>query len=161
MKALIIGCPGSGKSTFARKLQGVTGLPLCHLDMLFWNSDKTTVPRDVFDSRLEKVLAGDAWIIDGNYGRTMERRLKYCDTVFFLDLPTERCLANIRARRGAPRPDMPWVEQEPDAEFEFYVKKFYEKQRPQIIDLLQLHKNKNIYVFKSHEETDEYIKSLK
>ncbi len=161
MRALIIGCPGSGKSTFARKLQNATGVPLCHLDMLFWNSDKTTVPRDVFDSRLEKVLAGDAWIIDGNYGRTMEHRLMNCDTVYFLDLPTELCLAGIRARMGASRPDMPWVEQEPDEEFEAYVKEFHKQQRPQIISLLQLHKDKNIHVFKSHEETDEYIKSLK
>ncbi len=161
MRALIIGCPGSGKSTFARKLHGVTGLPLCHLDLLFWNSDKTTVTSDVFDSRLEKVLAGDAWIIDGNYGRTMERRLKYCDAVYFLDLPTELCLAGIRARMGTPRPDMPWVEQEPDGEFEAYVKEFYTQQRPQIISLLQLYKDINIHVFKSHEETDEYIESLK
>ena len=109
-RALIVGCPGSGKSTFARRLRDVTGLPLHYLDRLYWNADKTHVSREVFDARLEEILIQERWIIDGNYARTLARRLERCDAVFFLDYPVEVCLEGIALRRGAPREDMPWVE---------------------------------------------------
>lgn len=160
-KVLVIGCPGGGKSTFARRLRDVTGLPLIHLDLLYWNSDKTTVTREVFDSRLEKVLAEDAWIIDGNYARTMERRLQKCDTVYFLDLPTETCLAGIWARVGTSRPDMPWVEQDTDREFVEFVKNFFAENRPKILKLLETYGNKNILVFNNHAEAEEHLQALK
>ena len=108
-KAIVIGCPGSGKSTFSRALHEKTYLPLFHLDMMYWNADKTTVEKSVFLQRLSEVLAQDTWIIDGNYGSTMEMRLKECDTVFFLDFPYEVCLDGLLKRRGKPRTDMPWV----------------------------------------------------
>ena len=160
-RAVVIGCPGSGKSTFARALRDITGLPLCHLDMLFWNKDKTTVSRELFDRQLDGVLSEPEWIIDGNYGRTMERRLKVCDTVFFLDLPTELCLEGIRKRRGKPRPDMPWTEEGQDEEFERFVRDFYTQNRPQITELLEIYKDKNITVFKTHAEAESYLQSLK
>ena len=107
-KALIIGSPGSGKSTFARALHEATGLPLIHLDNLFWNADKTNVEKEVFLARLEDALQRERWIIDGNYLSTMDKRLAACDTVFFLDYPVDVCLEGIRQRQGQPRPDMPW-----------------------------------------------------
>ena len=73
-KAIIIGCPGSGKSTFARKLRDTTGLPLYYLDMLWHKPDKTTVPEDEFDASLQDILKRDRWIIDGNYQRTLAVR---------------------------------------------------------------------------------------
>ena len=86
-KVIVIGCPGSGKSTFSRALSQKTDLPLFHLDMLYWNADRTTVEKSVFLSRLSEILSLDKWIIDGNYNRTVEMRLKECDTVFLFDLP--------------------------------------------------------------------------
>ncbi len=76
-KVIVIGCPGSGKSTFSRSLHKKTGIPLHYLDMMYWNADKTTVEKSVFRERLAAVLATDAWIIDGNYGSTMELLEKY------------------------------------------------------------------------------------
>ena len=111
-KVIIIGCPGSGKSTFGRKLCKALGLTLYHLDMLYWNKDGTTVNREFFDEQLLKVMKEPSWIIDGNYLRTMEMRLKECDTVFFLDYPAEVCLDGIQERKGQKRSDMPWVENE-------------------------------------------------
>ena len=136
-KILIIGCPGSGKSTLARALQEKTGLPLCHLDMLYWNADKTVVEKPVFLDRLSRVLATDRWIIDGNFSSTMEMRLAACDTVIFLDYPTDLCIESVRARRGKPRPDLPWIEQEEDAEFMAYIKGFAIERRPQILALFE------------------------
>ena len=89
-KIIVIGCPGSGKSTFARKLRDITGLPLYYLDMIWHKPDKTTVTREEFDTELEKILEKDSFIIDGNYGRTLEKRFLCCDTVFLFDLPTTK-----------------------------------------------------------------------
>ena len=84
-KAIIIGCPGSGKSTFARALAEKTGLPIFHLDNMFWNADRTHVEKPVFLERLRTAMAQDSWIIDGNYNSTMELRMEAADTVFLLD----------------------------------------------------------------------------
>ncbi len=159
-KVIIIGCPGSGKSTFGKKLNKVTGLPLYHLDMMYWNGDKTTVKKDVFLDRLQKVLSSPEWIIDGNYKSIMDMRLKKCDTVFFLDYPTDICLEGVRARRGEPRSDMPWFETDTlDEEFISYIENFNSETRPQIMDLLNKYSNKNITVFRTREESQEYLNS--
>ena len=84
-KVIVIGCPGSGKSTFSRALHNITGVSLYHLDMLYWNADRTTVSKEVFRARLAEIIAKDSWIIDGNYGSTLELRMQACDTVVFLD----------------------------------------------------------------------------
>ena len=82
-RVMVIGCPGSGKSTFSKALHEITKLPLYHLDMMYWNSDRTTLERDVFNKRLFDTVRKDKWIIDGNYGSTIEIRLQACDTVVF------------------------------------------------------------------------------
>ena len=160
-KILVIGCPGSGKSTFARALQNLTGLPLIHLDMLYWNADKTTVSRDIFDERLQEILQKNAWIIDGNYARTMEKRLQNCDTVFFLDLPAQVCLLSVRGRIGTKRSDLPWIETEEDTEFMEYIRAFSTEQRPGILSLLQKYSNVNVVTFHSREEVDAYLENQK
>ena len=90
LKTIVIGSPGAGKSTFARKLRDVTGLPLYYLDMLWHKPDQTTISREMFDAQLNEILKKDRWIIDGNYQRTLEMRLKACDTVFLLDFPQKQ-----------------------------------------------------------------------
>ena len=108
-RIMVIGCPGSGKSTFSGKLHKLTGIPLFHLDLMNWNSDRTCVDKAVFLERLSNTIQKDEWIIDGNYGSTMELRLKACDTVVFLDYPLNVCLDGIKERRGKARTDMPWI----------------------------------------------------
>ena len=75
-KIIIIGCTGSGKSTFATKLQKIVNLPLVHLDNVWWKPDRTHISREEFDKRLEEILSGDKWIVDGFYSRTLERRIE-------------------------------------------------------------------------------------
>jgi len=94
-KVIVIGCPGSGKSTFSKALHDATGLPLYHLDMMHWNADGTHVPKCTFMERLHQVLEKESWIIDGNYGSTMELRIQFCDTIFFLDYPLNICIDGI------------------------------------------------------------------
>ncbi len=156
-RVIVIGCPGSGKSTFARALHQKTGIPLFHLDMLYWNANKTSVEKEVFLQRLNEVLTKDSWIIDGNYGSTMEMRINECDTVFFLDFPLEVCLDGLASRRGKPRSDMPWVEEGNDEEFIEFVKSYNTESRPKVLELLKKYSNKNIVVFHSRNEASEYI----
>lgn len=159
-KVIVIGCPGSGKSTFARALAEKTSLPLCHLDMLYWNADKTTVEKARFQERLQAVLNTEAWIIDGNYNGTMELRLSLCDTVFFLDYQTEVCLDGVYARVGKPRTDMPWTETEVDAEFLSFIKDYASESRPKVLTLLQKHPEKHIFIFRSRTDAEEYLQTV-
>ena len=156
-KVIVIGCPGSGKSTFARALQEKTGIPLYHLDMLYWNADRTVVEKAVFLSRLAAVMAEEAWIIDGNYASTMEQRMAACDTVIFLDYPVEVCLDGIRARRGKPRSDMPWIETEEDAEFTLFVKNYKEQQKPAVLELFKKYGDKEIIILESREQANKFL----
>ena len=155
---MIIGCPGSGKSTFARKLRDMTNLPLYYLDMLFWNADRTTVDKEVFQQRLEEILQKDQWIIDGNYNRTIELRLQHCDMVFFLDYPTEVCMEGVRTRFGKEREDIPWVEKEVDEEFMEFIQNFQENSKPKILALLEKYSDKKIITFHSRNEAEEYLR---
>ena len=158
-KVIVIGSPGAGKSTFARKLRDKTGLPLYYLDMLYHNPDKTTVSRDEFDARLTEILESDQWIVDGNYQRTIPLRFKKCDTIFFFDVPLEECLEGATARIGTKREDMPWVEEVFDEEFKQYIIDFPKDQLPLIYDLISKHENdKEIIVFKSRTEADDWLK---
>lgn len=161
-KAIVIGPSGAGKSTFSRKLASATGLPLHHLDLIWHKPDKTTVTRDEFDAVLEGILAGDEWILDGHFNRTLERRLLACDTVFFLDLSLEECLAGVEARIGKERPDMPWQEKEFDPEFRAWIMDFHKTKLPLLYELLEKYREgRNIVTFKSHAEADAYIEKLK
>ena len=156
-KIIVIGCPGSGKSRLSRALHNKTGIPLYHLDMMYWNADKTTVEKSAFLERLSAVLEKDRWIIDGNYGSTMELRMAACDTVIFLDYPREVCLDGIKERRGKPRSDMPWIETEEDAEFIEFIKNYNEQQKPKVLELLEKCSDKNIVIFKSREEANAFL----
>lgn len=159
-KIIVIGCPGSGKSTFAIKLHEITKTPLFHLDMMYWNPDKTTVDKSVFLDKLSQLLDEEDWIIDGNYSSTLEVRLKKCDTVFFLDFPTEVCIEGIRSRRGKSRPDMPWIENEEDEEFLEFVRNFISDTRPYVNSLLEKYSDKDIHVFKSREDAEYFLCKL-
>lgn len=157
-RVLVIGCPGSGKSTFSRRLRDATGLPLCHLDLLWHRADKTTCSREEFDRKLGEVLARERWIIDGNYLRTMRPRLERCDTVFFFDLPVRDCLAGVEARIGKPREDMPWVEQEFDPEFRQFILDFPRDRVPVIYALLEEYREgRTVVTFPSRKAADQWL----
>ena len=160
-KVIIIGCPGSGKTTFAEKLNKSTGLPLYYLDTIWHKPDKTHITREDFDEKIKEIFCENKWIIDGNYKRTIEMRLKECDTVFLFDLPTEVCLQGVTERIGKGRYDLPWLETELDPEFKTFIEQFPYDTLPYIYELLDKYKdNKNIIIFKSRNDADECISKV-
>lgn len=161
MKAIVIGCPGSGKSTFAKKLSEYTNTPLCYLDRMNWNSDKTTVSRDIFDKRLSEVLQNDEWIIDGNYMRTMEMRMAKADVIYLFDLPTEVCIDGVRERLGKKHEDLPWIETEIDDDFINFIKDFRTESLPKIYELISKNSSKKIIIFRSRHDSEKYLQTIK
>ena len=139
LKIIVIGCPGAGKSTFSRQFSKLTHIPLYYLDML-WHK----------------------WIIDGNYLRTLELRIKECDTVFLLDYPLDVCLFGVRSRIGKEREDMPWIEEEFDEEFKQWIIDFSKDQLPQIYNLIKKYQNnKEIHIFYSRKQAQQYLENFK
>ena len=158
-RIVIIGCPGAGKSTFARKLAAKTGLPLHYLDMIWHRADRTVIGREEFDRQLVKLVTEDEWIIDGNYARTLPKRLAHCDTVFFFDLPLEICIEGAKSRLGKERVDMPWVDDEMDLEFLQWIIDFPRDVVPEIEHHLR-NFDKPIIRFHSRDEADNFIETF-
>ena len=97
--------------------------------------------------------------MDGNYARTLETRLRFCDTVFFFDLPTEVCLAGAAARVGKRHEDLPWIEESLDPEFRQYILDFRKDRLPQMRETLKnAPPGVKTVVFRSREETEEYLR---
>lgn len=160
-KVIVIGCPGSGKTTFAEKLNKCTGLPLYYLDAVWHKPDRTHITREEFDKRISEIFTTDEWIIDGNYKRTIEILLKECDTVFLFDLPTDVCLQGAAERVGKGRHEMPWIETEFDPEFRRFIEDFPKDTLPYIYKLLEKYnKDKEIIIFHSRKEADKFIERL-
>lgn len=109
-RVLVIGSPGSGKSTLATELARRTGLPLIHLDQEHWRPGWIEPAKEEWRQRVAELAALDQWIIDGNYGGTLELRLAHADTVIDLEFPAWLCVWRILKRVatsfGRVRPDM-------------------------------------------------------
>lgn len=167
-KVLIIGNAGSGKSTFAKRLAEKSSLPLVHLDKLYWRGNWDHLTREEFDTVLQAELEKPEWIIDGNFNRTLPHRLKYCDTVFFFDLPTVTCLWGITKRvlqsYGKTREDMGGncperFDKQKPALYK-NVLHFNKQHRRGYYQLLGKTENVNVIVFKSRKAVNEYLKEI-
>ena len=160
-RIIVIGCPGSGKSTFSRKLREITGLPLYYLDMIWHKEDGNTVSKEEFDKKLTSILQQDRWIIDGNYQRTLGMRLERCDTVFLLDYPLEVCLSGAEARIGTKREDLPWQEEALDPEFRQWILDFPRDRLPGLYQWVEEYRDKrNVVIFKKRQEADAFMEEL-
>jgi adenylate kinase family enzyme len=108
-RVVIMGRGASGKSTFARSLGEITGLPVVELDKVFWRPGLVATPRDEWVAVQDLLVAKDGWIIDGDLGQVdvVETRLRAADTVIFLDFSFS-CCAHRAIRRSRERFDFWW-----------------------------------------------------
>lgn len=166
-RVLIIGNAGSGKSTFAKKLAKRTGLPLIHLDRLYWQGNWEHLSREEFDNILQEELEKPQWIMDGNFNRTIPHRLQYCDTVFFFDIPTPVCLWGVTKRilqsYGKTRADMGGncPERFDRQKVALYrnVLTFNRQHRADYYDMLRSAEAKMV-VFRSRRQADQYLQNM-
>ena len=159
-KIIVLGCPGGGKSEFSKRLHDISGLPLIHLDNVWWKPDRSHISREEFDRKLDEILQGDKWILDGDYSRTYEVRFQACDTVFFLDYGFEECLNGIKERVGKERRDIPWIEQELDPELVKQVENYSILNRPVVLALIEKYSGKNNFIFRSRAEAGAWMSRL-
>jgi len=97
-RVVVTGVAGSGKSTFAVALARRTGLPVIHLDLHFWKPGWVEPSEDEWRTVQQRVLAGYAWIADGNYSETLALRLELADTLVVLDMPWWLCAGRALLR---------------------------------------------------------------
>ena len=90
-KVILIGSGGSGKSTLARQLGNKLNIKVHHLDALFWKPNWEGVPKEEQRTVQNELVKEDEWIIDGNYGGTMDIRMNAADTIIFLDIHRTIC----------------------------------------------------------------------
>lgn len=163
---MIIGSPGAGKSTFARMLCGILNIKVYHIDCLFWKSGWESISHEELKEKLYEVVSSESWIIDGNYSKTIDIRLKDADTVIFLDIGLLTCLWSIVKRRlihhGKTRPDMAEGCYEVlRLEFIWYVACFPFKKRKGIYTRLsQCANEKKVVILRSRKEMKEFLNSL-
>lgn len=162
-RILIIGNSGAGKSTFAVKLAKKLNLPLIHLDKIRHTGNWQTVSKEEFNRILQTELEKPEWIIDGNYRRTIPHRLKYCDTVFYLDFPAITCLYGVFTRlikyRGKTRPDMGGnCPERFDWEFTKYVINYNKNYRKENYEMFNNADGVELIVFKSRKDIKKYLK---
>jgi adenylate kinase family enzyme len=162
-KVLVIGSSGAGKSTFARRLGERTGLPVIHLDTLYWRAGWVATPPGEFDPAVDALLAHDRWIIDGNYSRTLERRLAACDTVIFLDPPRRVCLWRALKRQvrylGRARPDMaPGCRERLTWEFVRWIWTYPRLRRPKILGMLREREgDREVVILRSSADVERFL----
>jgi adenylate kinase family enzyme len=166
-RVLVIGCGGSGKSTLARELGERTGLPVVHLDAHYWRPGWVQTPTEEWRVAVDAMLAGDAWIMDGNYSGTLDARLARCDTVVFLDLPRRVCLGGVIGRwwrfRGTTRPDLnDGCPEQMSWEFLRWVWNYPARSRPKVLEkLAALDGSKRVVVLRSRSAIAEFLYALR
>lgn len=168
-RVLVMGCSGSGKSTFAMALSAKLGLPFVSLDSLFWKPGCVESSAEEFGPKVAAAAAGDAWVIDGNFTRdgAGELRRARADTVFWFDLPRWTCLAGvvrrIAASHGRVRPEMaPGCPERFDPDFLRYVWRFRATQRPKLLAYLaDLRPDQRLVTFRRRRQAAAFLAGVR
>lgn len=162
-KILVIGSGGAGKSTFAQRLGEVLKLEVIHLDSLYWSPGWVEMPKDKWRTIVEELVKRDSWIIDGNYGGTLDIRLAACDGVIFLDVPRLICLRRVLKRvalyRKESRPDMAAeCPERLNVEFIKYIWDYPRKRKPRLVEKLESYsQTKAVIILKSQAEIERFL----
>ena len=167
-RVLVIGCPGAGKTTFAKQLAAKTGLPLIHLDFYYHDKSKNYYAqenKETWFAHVRQLMKPDEWIMDGNYSSTFPERFEKADTIIFFDFPLHLRLYGIFKRRWQfrkkVRDDMPegWCEAITWEFFKFVWN--FENYRPRITNVLNQRTSKKVIVFKTRAQAQRYLDKIK
>lgn len=160
-KIILVGSSGSGKSYYARKLADLTGYPLIHLDNEFWQPNWVKTPKDEWVGKQQAMIAGDTWIIDGNYNSTLELRFSAAELIVFLDISRWVCLFAAWKRHGQKRSDLPgYLDEKFDWEFLTFLKWIWEfprKHKSRILTLHEKYAEKPFLIIPSRRYMDQLL----
>jgi adenylate kinase family enzyme len=167
-RVLVMGSSGSGKSTFARRLSNLTGLPFVSLDALYWQPGWQPSEPEAFGLKAREATNGPGWVMDGNYmgSGAGELRRELADTVIWFDLPRYVCMTGIMKRiigsYGRVRPEMaPGCPERIDLEFIHYVWTFRQQQRPKLLEFFEaLRTDQDLICFNRRKQADDYLAGL-
>ncbi len=163
-RVLVLGGCGSGKSTFARRLGDLTGLPVVHLDHEYFSPGWVEPDRDVWVGRLSEIAARESWIIDGNHVRkAFAQRRERAEVAILLDMPTWRCMWRVIKRvvawNGRVRSDMaPGCAEHFDPKFFWYTLRYRATQLPVILEALRAFRGE-LVTLRSPAEVEAYLRS--
>jgi adenylate kinase family enzyme len=166
-RVIVIGSGGSGKSTLAARLGEAAGLPVHHLDALYWRPGWVAPPPEEWKATVAALAARPAWIMDGNYGGTLDERLAACDTAVFLDLPRTVCMARVIRRslryRGRSRPDMaPGCPEQVTGEFLRWIWRYPIDRRPTVLrKLAAVAHEKRVVRLRSTREVERFLDEVR
>lgn len=162
-KVLVVGSGGSGKTTVAKTLAARAGLPLVHLDRLFWHPGWVRTPDDEWDRVIGDLVRQDAWVMDGNYGRTLEVRLAAADAVVFLDRSPLVCTWRLVKRRFSyqrqVRPDVaPGCPEHLTWEFMWWVWTYRIRRRPALLRRLkEVRDTKQVFILQTEIDVEHFL----
>jgi adenylate kinase family enzyme len=165
-RILVIGAGGAGKSTLAARLAERTGLPLIHLDGLYWKPGWVEPSKSEWSATIDRLLAKDRWVMDGNYGGTIVRRMEACDLAIFLDLPRHVCVRRVIARwrrhRGRSRPEMAaGCPERFSWKFLWWIWTYPTQRKPVVLEqLAQLRPDQRAIVLSSQDEIETFLRSI-
>ena len=166
-KIAVIGSSGAGKSRLSRSMGEILGLPVIHLDKKYWLPGWTEPPKDVWRSRVQELVKRDRWIMDGNFGGTMEIRIAAADTVVFLDMPRTLCIWRTIKRvityRKETRPDMAdGCDEKFDLKFLKWIWDFPDRTRPRILEWLStVEGQKPVFRLRSRNDVARFLDDLR
>jgi len=161
-KITIIGCAGSGKTTFAKKLSKKLDLPLHTIDSIYYRENWEKLSQDELRDKLVSIMKTDGWIIDGQYTKHIPLRLEFVDTVIFFDISKLIAIQRIlkryvmqkigkETRLGNNKVHFPWHQ----------MKLVLTYPRRYVYELLRcIQKDKTVIVFKNSREADTFLNTV-
>ena len=165
-RVLVIGSGGSGKSTLARRIGAALGLQVIHLDAHYWRAGWKPTGPEAWVERVNELARGESWVMDGNYGGTLDARLAACDAVVFLDMPRPLCIWRVirrrLAHRGRTRPDLaPGCPEQLPWEFLMWIWTYPRRRRAGILSrLAELPSAKQVIVLRSRRAVARFVADL-
>lgn len=162
---MILGAGGAGKSTLARRMSQILDVPVVHLDRYYWGPRWAPTPAEDWDRRVVELSAGEAWIQDGNYSRTIGLRLPYAEAAVLVDPPPWTCVARLLTRRvesmRRDRPDLPDdCSDQLSLDFVWWVASYRWRNRPRVLRRLAEHPHVQLTTLRSNRDVERFLESL-